>query len=74
MADALTGATTDAVWSAGVWLDPFVGLPSFMQAFPGDWLTLLREDAEPFTLFLRGRVPGVASGVGSPRPIPSVCP
>ena len=38
--DALTGATTDAVWSAGVWLDPFVGLPSFMQASGGLVLSL----------------------------------
>lgn len=65
--DASTGETTNAVWSASAWLDPFTGLPSFMQAFPGDSLTLLRADNEPFSFCLFGRASGIAYRTGAPR-------
>jgi len=65
--DASTGETTNAVWSASAWLDPFTGLPSFMQAFPGDALSLLRTDDEPFSFFLFGRAGGIATRTGAPR-------
>ena len=65
--DASTGETTNAVWSESAWLDPFTGLPSFMQAFPGDALSLLRTDDEPFSFFLFGRAGGIATRTGAPR-------
>ena len=65
--DASTGETTNAVWSASAWLDPFTWLPSFMQAFPGDSLTLLRADSEPFSFYLFGRASGIAYRTGAPR-------
>ncbi|MBR3957050.1 MAG: hypothetical protein IKJ89_04290, partial [Kiritimatiellae bacterium] len=65
--DASTGETTNAVWSASAWLDPYTGLPSFMQAFPGDSLTLLRADNEPFSFYLFGRASGIAYRTGAPR-------
>ncbi len=65
--DASTGETTNAVWSASAWLDPFTGLPSFMQAFPGDSLSLLRADNEPFSFYLFGRASGIAYRTGAPR-------
>ena len=65
--DASTGETTNAAWSASAWLDPYTGLPSFMQAFPGDSLTLLRADSEPFSFYLFGRASGIAYRTGAPR-------
>ena len=65
--DASTGETTNAVWSASAWLDPFTWLPSFMQAFPGDSLSLLRADSEPFSFCLFGRASGIAYRTGAPR-------
>ena len=65
--DVSTGETTNAVWSASAWLDPFTGLPSFMQAFPGDSLSLLRSDSEPFSFYLFGRAGGIAYRTGAPR-------
>lgn len=65
--DASTGETTNAAWSASAWLDPFTGLPSFMQAFPGDSLSLLRTDCEPFAFYLFGRAGGIAYRTGAPR-------
>ena len=65
--DASTGETTNAVWSASAWLDPYTGLPSFMQAFPGDSLTLLSADNEPFSFYLFGRASGIAYRTGAPR-------
>ena len=65
--DASTGETTNAVWSASAWLDPFTWLPSFMQAFPGDSLSLLRADSEPFSFYLFGRASGIAYRTGAPR-------
>ena len=65
--DASTGETTNAVWSASAWLDPFTWLPSFMQAFPGDSLSLLRADSEPFSFHLFGRASGIAYRTGAPR-------
>ena len=65
--DASTGETTNAVWSASAWLDPFTWLPSFMQAFPGDSLTLLRADNEPFAFYLFGRAGGITYRTGAPR-------
>jgi len=64
--DASTGETTNAVWSASAWLDPFTWLPSFMQAFPGDSLALLRADHEPFSFYLFGRAPDVSVHSGAP--------
>ena len=65
--DASTGETTNAAWSASAWFDPYTGLPSFMQAFPGDALTLLRSDFEPFSFCLFGRAGGIAYRTGAPR-------
>ncbi len=65
--DALTGDITNAVWSESVWLDQITGLPSFMQAYPGDALVLLRTDFEPFSYCLFGRAGGIAYRTGAPR-------
>ena len=65
--DASTGETTNAVWSASAWLDPFTWLPSFMQAFSGDSLSLLRADSEPFSFCLFGRASGIAYRTGAPH-------
>lgn len=59
--------TASAIWSVSTWLDPFTGLPSFAQAFPGDTLFLLRSDYEPFSFYLFGRADGVAHRTGAPR-------
>jgi hypothetical protein len=67
MLGADSGATTNAVFCSGGWLDPATGLPSFASPFPGDTLFLLRTDDEPFLFSVFGRLPGLAAPSGEPR-------
>jgi len=50
------GATTNAVYASGEWIDPADGLASALTASRGDMLVLASGDGEQFGFWLRGRV------------------
>ena len=51
---AMTGETTNAVFSVTSWIDPATGLPSDMPVEPGDLLSLVRMDTRPLEFSLHG--------------------
>ena len=56
------GATTNAVYASGEWVDPAEGLASALTASRGDMLVLASGDGAPFGFWLRGRVAPECSG------------
>ena len=56
------GATTNAVYASGEWVDPADGPASALTATQGDMLVLASGDGAPFGFWLRGRVAPECSG------------
>ena len=56
-----TGLMTNALFSAGGWLDPATLSNSCMTAAHGDTIYFTRTDVEPISFYLRGRAESAAS-------------
>lgn len=52
------GSMTNAVFMGGVWADPDSGEPSEWRTCAGDSLLLIPGVADPFSVYVFGRVPG----------------